>query len=89
MEVWLNPDSLTLGAPTATANGPGTSAFTGGVTHFGLTTIGDAATIEWDNLRIATTMESVVIPEPATFLLLSIGLGVMATLRRRMAVKAR
>jgi len=86
MEVWLNPDDAALGAPTATANGPINSSFTGGIAYFGLTTLNTAAKIEWDNLLVGTSQGDVIwatVPEPGSMALLVLGCVASWAFRRR------
>ncbi|MDA3875304.1 MAG: PEP-CTERM sorting domain-containing protein [Kiritimatiellae bacterium] len=87
MEMWVNPDSATLGTGSnyydaTDATGSGISS---GIDTFAISSLGTGATeVQWDNLRIGTTQGDVVIPEPSTLLLVTIAglLGVVG-LRRK------
>jgi hypothetical protein len=89
MEMWVNPDSTTLGvAFTATnTNGSGIST---GIDTFAITALGTGSNVIWDNLLVGTSQADVLdvyastIPEPSTFALLG-GIGALgfAGLRRR------
>lgn len=85
VNLWVNPDSATLGTAHATAIRDVT--LTEGIDIFGLST-GGTGSFEWDNILVGTTQADVldvyVIPEPSTLMLVSIAglLGVLG-LRRK------
>ncbi len=87
MEMWVNPDSTTLGVASAAINTTGTG-ITSGIDTFALTALGTGSTVLWDNLRVGTTQADVLdvytIPEPSSYAALG-GLAAMslAALRRR------
>lgn len=77
--VWLNPDLDDLGTPTATATSAtgGIGAFVGTVLRLnGLEASG--STFYFDDMRVGTTWDAVVIPEPGVSTLLALtGLGLL------------
>ncbi|MEZ0215760.1 MAG: PEP-CTERM sorting domain-containing protein [Rariglobus sp.] len=87
MEMWVNPDSTTLGVAFTATNATGSGISTG-IDTFALTAVGTGSTVLWDNLLIGTSQADVLdvyaIPEPSTYAafggLAALGL---ATLRRR------
>jgi len=90
VELWVNPDSTSLGSASATADRSNPS-FTAGVLNFRLTVLG-TPTLQWDNLLVGTTQADVLdvyatIPEPAVCAALGglAALGLALTLRRRRA----
>lgn len=89
MEMWVNPDSTSLGVAFTATNPTGTTGgITGGIDTFALTALGTGSTVLWDNLRVGTTQADVldvyVIPEPSTYTAFG-GLAAMSlvVLRRR------
>lgn len=88
LELWVNPDSTSLTGGFV-ANAPANAGFTGGIQHFGLTTLSANATLQWDNLLVGTSQADVLdvyaIPEPATYATLGgvAALGLAALRRRR------
>lgn len=60
LELWVNPHTVELGEPTAVANGPAGSSFTGGIAHFGITALSSGADLHWDNLRIGSLRADVL-----------------------------
>ncbi|MFH1498577.1 MAG: PEP-CTERM sorting domain-containing protein [Verrucomicrobiota bacterium] len=90
MEVWVNPDSTTLGSGVASSFTTG-SGITGGIDTFALSALGGGATVLWDNLLVGTSQADVLdvytstIPEPSSFAALGglAALGLAAAGRRR------
>lgn len=89
MEMWVNPDSTTLGVAFTAANTTGTGITTG-IDTFALTALGTGSTVLWDNLLVGTSQADVLnvyaIPEPSTYAALG-GLAALGfvILRRRRA----
>lgn len=83
--MWLNPTSLTLegggaaGSTTRALSGNAAMNYLG--FKFQNADIGDS--FDLDEIRIGTTWESVVVPEPSTWALLVGGLTALAALRSR------
>lgn len=92
MEVWVNPDSTTLGTGVASSFTTG-SGIIGGIDTFALSALGGGATILWDNLLVGTSQADVLdvyastIPEPSSFAALgglaALGLAVAGRRRNR------
>lgn len=81
--LYVNPDTLTT--PTSTTRSISGNLKPTSVTRFQIHGATPNQNIAWDEIRIGTTYESVVIPEPAHMTLLAgigLGLGVLM-LRRR------
>ncbi len=92
MEMWVNPNSATLGAGAnyfSATNVTGTGISTG-IDTFAVTALGTGSTVLWDNLRVGTGQADVldvhVVPEPNALLLLGLagifGIGVRRRNRR-------
>ncbi|HSI08481.1 MAG: PEP-CTERM sorting domain-containing protein [Rariglobus sp.] len=90
MEMWVNPDSTTLGVGFTAINTTDASGATA-ISTFALSALtasGTGATVLWDNLLVGTTQADVLdvyaIPEPSTYAAIG-GLAALglATLRRR------
>lgn len=87
MEVWVNPDSTTLGSSFAAISTTG-SGITSGIDTFAISALGTgASTVLWDNLRIGTSQADVLdvyaIPEPSAFAAFAGAGALLCALRRR------
>lgn len=85
LQLWVNPTSTTLGAPDASVDGSLDLATTTGIDWFGIRTVNlDAGdNYIFDEFRVGTTLESVVVPEPGTISLTLALAGILAFKRRR------
>lgn len=89
MEMWVNPDSTTLGVALTATNVAGSGINTG-IDTFALTALGTGSTVLWDNLLVGTTQADVLdvyaIPEPSTYAVFggfaALGLAIVARRRR-------
>ncbi|WAC18729.1 PEP-CTERM sorting domain-containing protein [Luteolibacter sp. SL250] len=85
IELWVNPTSTTLGTADAFVDGSLDLATTTGIDWFGIRTVNlDAGdNFIFDEFRVGTTLESVVVPEPGTISLTLALAGALAFRRRR------
>ncbi|MEX2382270.1 MAG: PEP-CTERM sorting domain-containing protein [Opitutales bacterium] len=84
LNIWVNPSTLTEGTPTHTITQD--MGIDGGLDTFYFFTGGGNETdevVDMDSIRIGTTYDAVVIPEPGTLVLLGIALTSLAVFRRR------
>lgn len=87
VELWVNPTSTIAGVPDASVDSNAADAPVGSIVRLGMRTFSayDSSEIHFDEMRIGTVFQSVVVPEPSTSALIvgSVILGGLLLLRRR------
>jgi len=88
VELWVDPDSSFLGTPDAFVDSNTTGTAVGSLQYINMRTanVGSGDDLRYDEFRIGTSADSVVIPEPSTMALFAGSLlvfGLTAVRRRR------